>query len=739
MRDLTDYPIAVVDETFGAPTTVGRVVGALVAAFEARNHRVLTGITVADASAGRVLYTGLSAVLISMDGFKTRDALIDALGTLVTLALAGAPDLPIFLYGEQRMQQDLPTELMSRIDGYLYLHEDSPSFIAGYVSSAIHRYLDAMLPPFFKALVRYTDAAKYSWHTPGHGGGVAFTRSPVGQAFHRFFGETALRADLSVSVPELGSLLDHSGPVREAEREAAQSFGADTTFFVTNGTSSANKIVWSGLVAPGDYVLVDRNCHKSLVHALIMTGAQPLYLRPSRNAYGIIGPIPRAQFDAAALAARMPPGARLSVATITNSTYDGLCVNTDDVKAALAPITKAIHFDEAWLAQARFHEFYAGFYAMSDGADPVAPLVFSTQSTHKVLAAFSQASMIHIKEGTQYRLAQDRFNEAFMMHSSTSPWYGIIASCDVAARMMRGAAGRNLVDETLREAADFRGGIARLGAESAAAGDWWFRLWEPADAGLDQDGWTLKPGDAWHGFDDITDNFTLLDPMKVTILCPGLEAQSTGGPGIPAPIVAKFLWSRGIVVEKVGVYHFLILFTLGVSRGKWSNLITELLAFRAHYQANTPLADVLPDLVRAAPDTYERMGLAELCTAQHEAYQQAGALALQSAMFASLPEPAMTPQMAHAALVGNNVEQVDLDHLEGRILARMVVPYPPGIPLIFPGERVTLPAIIAYLRFAQSWDRRFPGFETDIHGANKAPDGTYRLDCVVLPDASNCG
>ena len=729
MRELTDYPIAIIDDAFGSATPVGRTVGELVAAFEMRGHRVLTGISRFDASAGRVLYTGLAAVLISIDGFSTREALLETLINLLDLALARAPDLPVFLYGEHRLGEELPTNLMRRIDGYLYLHEDTPSFIAGYVSSAIHRYLDAMLPPFFKALVRYTDAAKYSWHTPGHGGGVAFMRSPVGQAFHRFFGETALRADLSVSVPELGSLLDHAGPVREAEREAALSFGADTSFFVTNGTSSANKIIWSGLVGPGDYVLVDRNCHKSLVHALIITGANPIYLRPSRNDYGIIGPISRNQFDAKALAKRLPPGARLRIATITNSTYDGLCVNTSVVKEALTPIADAVHFDEAWLAQARFHEFYHSFYAMSPDADKVAPLVFSTQSTHKVLAAFSQASMIHIKSGTGFQLDPDRFNEAFMMHSSTSPWYGIIASCDVAARMMRGAAGRTLVDETLNEAADFRAGIARLGAESKAEDNWWFRLWEPADAGLDQASWTLKAGDAWHGFEDVTDGFTLLDPMKVTILCPGVEAN---GPGIPAPIVAKFLWSRGIVVEKIGLYHFLILFTLGVTRGKWSNLITELLAFRAHYQENTPLADVLPELVKAHPAQYERMGLADLCAAQHEAYRQGGVLELQSAMFDELPEIAMTPQMTHAALVGNRVEQVGLEELEGRVVARMVVPYPPGIPLIFPGESVSLPAIIGYLRFAQSWDQQFPGFETDIHGVRKSADGSYKLDCVKL-------
>ncbi|HQT85360.1 MAG: lysine decarboxylase [Acidiphilium sp. 37-64-53] len=723
MSSLQDYPIAVVDDDYAAESAAGRVVRALVGAFEARGHAVLAGLTVDDARAGRVLYTGLSAVLVSIDGFADRDALIEALDRIVALALARAPDLPLFLYGERRMPDDPPVALMERIDGYLYLHEDSPAFMAGYVSSAIHRYLDAMLPPFFKALVRYTDAAKYSWHTPGHGGGVAFMRSPVGQAFHRFFGETTLRADLSVSVPELGSLLDHAGPVREAEREAAQSFGADSTFFVTNGTSSANKIVWSGLVGPGDKVLVDRNCHKSIVHALIMTGASPIYLRPSRNAYGIIGPIPRAQFEAAAIAAQA--GGRIRIATVTNSTYDGLCINADAVKLALAPVADAVHFDEAWLAQAHFHEFYRGFYAMSDGAGPVEPLVFSTQSTHKVLAAISQASMVHLKEGSAQKLDPDRFNEAFMMHSSTSPWYGIIASCDVAARMMRGAAGRTLVDETLHEAAAFRRSIAALGDTFAARGDWWFKLWEPAGAGFDQVDWTLKPGDAWHGFAEITEGFSLLDPMKVTILCPGLGDED----GIPAPIVAKFLWSRGIVVEKIGTYHFLILFTLGVSRGKWSNLVTELLAFRAHYAANTPLADVMPDLVRESR-AYERMGLRDLCTAQHAVYQDGRVLAIQNAMFETLPEQVLTPQQAHAELAGGRVEQVGLDALHGRVLARMVVPYPPGIALIVPGERVSSPLIIEYLRFAAAWDRQFPGFEADIHGVRKDNDGNYLLDCV---------
>jgi len=291
--------------------------------------------------------------------------------------------------------------------------------------------------------------------------------------------------------------------------------------------------------------------------------------------------------------------------------------------------------------------------------------------------------------------------------------------------MMRGAAGRTLVDETLREAAAFRRSVAQLGDTFAGRGNWWFKLWEPAGAGLDQSDWVLKPGDPWHGFADITDDFSLLDPMKVTILCPGLGDEA----GIPAPIVAKFLWSRGIVVEKIGTYHFLILFTLGVSRGKWSNLVTELLAFRAHYEANTPLADVMPDLSRVSRG-YEHMGLRDLCAAQHRVYQAGHVLAIQNAMFETLPEQVLTPQQAHAELAGGRIEQVPLDALQGRVLARMVVPYPPGIALIVPGERVSSPLIVEYLAFAAAWDRQFPGFETDIHGVRKDASGNYLLDCT---------
>ena len=114
--------------------------------------------------------------------------------------------------------------------------------------------------------------------------------------FHQFFGENMLRADVCNSVDELGQLLDHSGPVGAAERNAARIFNADHCFFVTNGTSTSNKMVWHANVAPDDIVVVDRNCHVSILHAITMTGAIPVFLPPTRNHLGIIGPIPLEEF-----------------------------------------------------------------------------------------------------------------------------------------------------------------------------------------------------------------------------------------------------------------------------------------------------------------------------------------------------------------------------------------------------------------------------------------------------------
>lgn len=426
---------------------------------------------------------------------------------------------------------------------------------------------------------------------------------------------------------------------------------------------------------------------------------------------------------------------------VTNSTYDGLCYNVDGIKAALGDAVEVLHFDEAWFAYANFHEFYDGYHAISSTkpARSQEAITFATQSTHKLLAAFSQASMLHVQHAEAKQLDITRFNEAFMMHTSTSPQYGIIASCDVAAAMMEQPAGRALVQETIDEAMSFRRAVNAVRTQMQDS--WWFEVWEPpiadrapSDAKSD---WVLKPGDAWHGFEDLAENHVMVDPIKVTILSPGLNAGGTMlEHGIPAAVVTQFLSSRRIEIEKTGLYSFLVLFSMGITRGKWSTLITELLNFKDLYDANAPLSRALPALAAAHPDVYRTMGLRDLCEKIHDVYRSDDVPNAQREMYTVLPEMALRPADAYNRLVKGCVESIDIDELIGRTLAVMIVPYPPGIPLIMPGERITAAtrSIQDYLVYARSFDKKFPGFETDIHGLRFVanPSGRrYLVDCIV--------
>ena len=740
------FPILIVHRDIKADTVAGQRVREIAGELEQDGFHILP---TASASEGRIVastHHGLACILVAAEGAGDNQRLLQDVVGLIRVARRRAPQLPIFALGEQVTIENAPAEAMADLNelrGLLYLFEDTVPFLARQVARAARSYLDGLLPPFFRALVRHTGDSNYSWHTPGHGGGVAFRKSPVGQAFHQFFGENTLRSDLSVSVPELGSLLDHTGPLAAAEARAARNFGADHTFFVINGTSTANKIVWHSMVARDDLVLVDRNCHKSILHSIIMTGAIPLYLTPSRNELGIIGPSPleeftreaiQAKIDANPLARGRPPKVRLAV--ITNSTYDGLCYNAELIKRTLSDSVDVLHFDEAWYAYAAFHEFYDGRYGMDTREQ--GPLVFTTHSTHKVLAAFSQASMIHVLDSQTRQLDRDRFNEAFMMHISTSPQYGILASLDVASAMMEGPAGRSLIQETFDEALSFRRALNNL-RQHLAAEDWWFSIWQPPFAedpeALVTGDWLLEPEADWHGFGHLAEDYVLLDPIKVTLVTPGLTAAGKlDERGIPAAVVSKFLWERGLVVEKTGLYSILVLFSMGITKGKWSTLLTELLEFKRHYDGNVPLCDALPAV--ASSGAYEGVGLRDLCDSLHACYRENATARAMRRMYTALPELAMKPADAYDKLVRGEVEAVPIDQLEGRVAAVMLVPYPPGIPLIMPGERFTAEtrSIVDYLQFAQRFAKRFPGFDADVHGlqCEIGPDGPlYTVDCVL--------
>ncbi len=740
------FPVIIIDEDFRSENASGLGIRALAKAIEEEGMEVLGVTSYGDLSSFAQQQSRASVFILSIDDDELAnepEKTIAELRAFVGEIRLKNTEIPIFLHGETRTSRHIPNDILRELHGFIHMFEDTPEFIARNVVREAKTYLDSLPPPFFRALVHYAADGSYSWHCPGHSGGVAFLKSPVGQMFHQFFGENMLRADVCNAVEELGQLLDHTGPVAASERNAARIFNCDHLFFVTNGTSTSNKIVWHSTVAPGDVVVVDRNCHKSILHAIMMTGAIPVFLMPTRNNYGIIGPIPRDEFlweniqkKIAAHPFATDKNAKPRVLTITQSTYDGILYNVEDIKQMLDGRIDTLHFDEAWLPHAAFHDFYGDYHAI--GADRPRckeSMIFSTQSTHKLLAGLSQASQILVQDAENNKLDRDVFNEAYLMHTSTSPQYSIIASCDVAAAMMEEPGGTALVEESIAEALDFRRAMRKVDEEWGA--DWWFKVWGPDDLseeGIEErEAWMLKAGERWHGFGDLAEGFNLLDPIKATVITPGLDVDGdfSDDLGIPAAIVTKYLAEHGVIVEKCGLYSFFIMFTIGITKGRWNTLVTALQQFKDDYDRNHPLWKVLPEFIAKHP-RYERVGLKDLCTQIHEVYKARDIARLTTEMYLSNMVPAMRPADAFARMAHREIDRVSIDDLEGRVTAVLLTPYPPGIPLLIPGERFN-GTIVRYLKFAREFNEKFPGFETDIHGLVKdASNGSvrYYVDCV---------
>lgn len=669
-------------------------------------------------------------------------------------------DVPLFLCSDRSLASSLPLTAMGKVDDFIWLAEDTPDFIAGRIVAAAQKYAKDVLPPMFSALMEFSKVHEYSWHTPGHTGGTAFLRHPAGKAFFDFFGESMFRSDLSISVGELGSLLDHSGPIGEGEKYAAKVFGSHRSYTVTNGSSTSNRVILMASVTRDQVCLCDRNCHKSVEHAMTLSGAIPTYLMPSRNGLGIIGPIPPSRMTPKAIKASIKSNALVRAdvdknpvhVIVTNSTYDGLCYNVKKAEELLGQSVDRLHFDEAWYGYARFNPIYKNRFAMHGEAgahDTSRPSVFATQSTHKLLAALSQASFIHVRDGRN-PIDHTRFNEAFMMHASTSPNYAIIASNDVTAAMMDGKGGEALTTDSIREAVAFRQTMSRMNAEYAAQKTWFFNTWQPetvkegrksvpfhkADPerlATDASCWVLEPDAAWHGFKDLEDDWCMLDPIKVSVMTPGMSAEGkmakTGG--IPASIVTMYLDERGIVVEKTTDFTILFLFSMGVTKGKWGTLLNALGDFKRDYDANAPLEHVLPSLIKQAGQRYASMGLRDLAEEMFQSVKELKTTATMADGFSKLPVPDMSPVEAYEELVRGNIESLTLDQMAGRTVATGVVPYPPGIPLMMPGENfgAASGSLLGYLKALEAFDARFPGFTHDTHGV-EVEDGKYRILCV---------
>ena len=500
---------------------------------------------------------------------------------------------------------------------------------------------------------------------------------------------------------------------------------------------------------PGeDTALLDAIYYRTLNYAMVITEAYPVYMTPRRNRRGIIGPCRLSEFSEKSIhkkiaANKLIPdelkSCRVKMSALTNSTYDGLCYNVTNIKKQLRKSVDNLHFDEAWYAYARFSPMYENHYGMTD-ADNVAdhPPIFCSQSTHKLLTAFSQASMLHVKHGTHVRINRDELNESYMMHGSTSPQYNMIASLDVATKMMDDD-GEVLLRDTIAEAVRIRRKITLMEREMTARGDWFFSMWQPRrvpyQKGMhdflevpaeylaeNQLPWVLNSDNNWHGFDDIEPDYVMLDPINLTFITPGLAEDGTmADTGIPAAIVTNYLIRHRVVCEKTDYYSFLLLNSIGTTKAKEGALISGLLKFKQLYDANAPLSVALPDLYAAFPETYKGIGLRDHSNAIHRHFREHKLLDKMQAAFQGIPDQVMRPAEAYHEVVRHNVEYVELADLRGRVPAVMIVPYPPGIPVMMGGEVMNEAAepIFAYLEARQNFENAFPGYESDIHGVER--------------------
>lgn len=753
--------VLLVDDDLANPMSArGRVLNDLVDEFHNRNTDVVKATSYEDGLASVVADAALHCICVDWT-LGRNDTASHALALELLRAIRQRHEhVPVFLMADRSAKQSLTVEAMELADEFVWMLEDTAPFVAGRVVAAIERYLENLLPPFTNALIRYTMKEEHSWAAPGHQGGIAFTKSPVGRVFFDFFGENLFRADSGIERGNLGSVLDHSGPVGESEAYAARIFGSHASYAVLNGTSGSNRAIFMACVGENQFALCDRNCHKSIEQGLVLSGGLPLYMTPTRNRFGIIGPILPEQFDpqriAAAIASHplraQAKGDQAVYAVVTNCTYDGMCLDAERAEGLLAQSSDRIHFDEAWYGYARFNPLYRGRFAMR--GDPTehkadAPTVFATHSTHKLLAALSQSSFIHIRNG-RHPIEHSRFNESFVIQASTSPLYAMFASNEVGAAMMDGNGGYSLTQDSISEAVDFRQALARVHREFASRGDWFFQPWNApqvrdtsgklvdfADADAEQLAtdaacWELEPGAEWHGFAGLEQGWCLLDPIKVGIMVPGMGADGQlEAEGIPAPVLGAFLYRNNIVPSRITDFMVLCLFSIGVTKGKWGTLINVLLAFKRHYDANVSLQRVLPDLVAQHPERYQGMGLRDLSREMFEHMRSSRMDALQAEAFGQLPQIEMTPRAAFQALQAGDAELLPLDQAANRVTGVGIMPYPPGIPIVMPGEN--LGALdgpwLSYILALQDWGNHFPGFEKEVSGAEHK-DGGYHFWCL---------
>lgn len=644
---------------------------------------------------------------------------------------------------------------MERIGAVIDVTSNSINDYKGTIEQIVASYEALVLPPFFKALSDYVGDNNAQFDCPGHQGGQFFAKHPTGRAFYDFFGDHIFRADLCNADVKLGDLLIHEGHAHDAQAHAAAVYNADKTYFVLNGTSSANKVVLNALLTPGDIILYDRNNHKSICHGgLVMSGATPIYLETARNPFGSIGGILEHCFDESyirnLIREKDPNKAKVErpirLAVIQLGTYDGTIYNARQVVDKIGHLCDYIFFDSAWVGYEQFIPMMKDCSPLLLELDPNDPGILVTQSVHKQQAGFSQTSQIHKKDkhikGQDRYVDHKRFNNSFMMHASTSPFYPLFASLDVNAKIHEGELGKQLWRECIEVGIDARKSVLRRCkylrplVPPVVHG----KKWEEGNTqemANDVSYFAFEPNAKWHSFKGYGEGQYFIDPCKFQLITPGINVETGAYEdfGIHANILANYLRENRIIPEKCDLNTILFLMTPAESKAKMDALVDQLVRFEELIDRNAPMEEVLPSIYYSHIDKYKGYHIRQLCQEMHDFYKDRNVSTLQQRLFskAYFPEYVMNPQEANFEFQRNKGELVPLDEAEGRIALEGALPYPPGVLCVQPGERWSRTACDYFLALEEGINQ-LPGFAPEIQGVYliEQPDGSKKAYGYVL-------
>lgn len=617
------------------------------------------------------------------------------------------------------------------------------------VAQAAQQYEAENVPGFLRDLINFADEKPVSYTTPGHHNGQFYEKHPAGVVFKKFFGDNMLRADVSDTVAELGDTLTHGGTPLDSEQEAAQAFNADKVYYVTNGTTSSNTICANAVLSEGDLVLFDRNNHKSLYNsALIMTGAKPVYLPTSRNPLGLIGPVISDDLDEEKIRAEIakvaPERAKAKrpfrMAVLQLETFDGVFYNAKWLLDKIGKLCDYVLFDCAWGGYEQFVNIMKQLSPLQYQYTADDPGILVTQSIHKQQAGLAQTSQIlkkdaHIKGQKRY-VDHKHFNNAYLKYVTTSYSYPIYASLTVNTALAKGEAPKKWWEEAMKKGIRFRKTLNQKSKLFKTLNAQEINEKSEQELMDNLSYWKMEETDDWHGFKGIAKDEAIISPLKLTVVCPGINL-ATGKyeeTGIPGKVIGEYLTEKRVITCKSDLYSTLFLLTPGERDADLEALLTSFLEFEEYYLRDAPLEQVLPRLVKQNPDRYRNYTIRQLCQEMHKYYAKNEIYKLQQDLFLkkTFQDYEMTPAEADKLFMKNEGELVDLDEIEGRVALEGALPYPPGVFIVAPGEKWQK-IDVDYFKILMGAIDKFPGFDPEIQGVYLDKDtGVTKAQGFVL-------